>query len=230
MTEFTVVLHGLNIGESSKPRRRERERRRPAEVLPANLPPLGLTLEEVAAFIGVSPNKYARACAARANAAPRIIDGRRVHDRELAHAAFKRLPTRRTAAETPMTGERLARQQLGRTSTMPRKLPPFVECWRDRHGKVRAYYRRDRGAAHPVAQHHRLAGVQRRLSGCARRSTVGHDGGAPCDRRSGHHRGAGAELYAESGVSRSASDHEDRLCLYGLKRSGRSTDTGSSRR
>ena len=28
---------------------------------------------------------------------------------------------------------------------MPRKLPPFVECWRDRHGKVRAYYRRDRG-------------------------------------------------------------------------------------
>jgi integrase len=28
---------------------------------------------------------------------------------------------------------------------MPRKLPPFVECWRDRHGKIRAYYRRDRG-------------------------------------------------------------------------------------
>ena len=28
---------------------------------------------------------------------------------------------------------------------MPRKLPPFVECWRDRHGKMRAYYRRDHG-------------------------------------------------------------------------------------
>src|SRR4051812_32687819 len=28
---------------------------------------------------------------------------------------------------------------------MPRKRPPYVELWRDRHGKVRAYYRRDRG-------------------------------------------------------------------------------------
>ncbi|MCZ7643573.1 MAG: hypothetical protein M5U33_13920 [Pseudorhodoplanes sp.] len=28
---------------------------------------------------------------------------------------------------------------------MPRKLPPFVECWRDRHGKLRIYFRRARG-------------------------------------------------------------------------------------
>lgn len=28
---------------------------------------------------------------------------------------------------------------------MRRKLPPFVECWRDRHGKLRVYLRRDRG-------------------------------------------------------------------------------------
>lgn len=28
---------------------------------------------------------------------------------------------------------------------MPRKLPPFVECWRDRHGKVRVYFRRGKG-------------------------------------------------------------------------------------
>jgi hypothetical protein len=28
---------------------------------------------------------------------------------------------------------------------MRRKLPPFVECWRDRHGKLRVYFRRDRG-------------------------------------------------------------------------------------
>ena len=33
---------------------------------------------------------------------------------------------------------------------MPRKLPPFVECWRDRHGKVRAYYRRNRGPRIPL--------------------------------------------------------------------------------
>jgi enterobacteria phage integrase len=28
---------------------------------------------------------------------------------------------------------------------MRRKLPPFVECWRDRHGRLRVYFRRDRG-------------------------------------------------------------------------------------
>jgi integrase len=28
---------------------------------------------------------------------------------------------------------------------MPRKLPPNVECWRDRHGKLRVYFRRGKG-------------------------------------------------------------------------------------
>src|ERR1700722_17874187 len=29
--------------------------------------------------------------------------------------------------------------------SMPRKLPPFVERWRDRHGKIRVYFRKERG-------------------------------------------------------------------------------------
>jgi hypothetical protein len=29
--------------------------------------------------------------------------------------------------------------------SMPRKLPPFVECWRDRHGKLRVYFRKGKG-------------------------------------------------------------------------------------
>jgi enterobacteria phage integrase len=33
---------------------------------------------------------------------------------------------------------------------MPRKLPPFVECWRDRHGKLRIYFRRARGRRIPL--------------------------------------------------------------------------------
>jgi integrase len=28
---------------------------------------------------------------------------------------------------------------------MRRKLPPFIECWRDRHGKLRVYFRRNKG-------------------------------------------------------------------------------------
>ena len=33
---------------------------------------------------------------------------------------------------------------------MPRKLPPFVECWRDRHQKVRVYFRKGKGARIPL--------------------------------------------------------------------------------
>jgi enterobacteria phage integrase len=33
---------------------------------------------------------------------------------------------------------------------MRRKLPPFVECWRDRHGKLRVYFRRGRGRRIPL--------------------------------------------------------------------------------
>ena len=33
---------------------------------------------------------------------------------------------------------------------MPRKLPPFVECWRDRHSKLRVYFRKDRGRRIPL--------------------------------------------------------------------------------
>ena len=55
-----------------------------------------------------------------------------------------------------------------------RKRPPFVEFFRDRHGKLRAYYfRKDRRLPRiPLAECHRLAGVQPRLSGRARRSAV----------------------------------------------------------
>lgn len=33
---------------------------------------------------------------------------------------------------------------------MPRKRPPFVECWRDRHGQIRLYFRRGKGPRIPL--------------------------------------------------------------------------------
>ena len=53
-----ISFKDLVIGGSAQ-RPAPRPRKRPDNILPANLPPLGLTLEEVAAFVGVSPNKYA---------------------------------------------------------------------------------------------------------------------------------------------------------------------------
>jgi integrase len=34
--------------------------------------------------------------------------------------------------------------------SMPRKLPPHVECWRDRHGKIRVYFRKGKGPRVPL--------------------------------------------------------------------------------
>src|SRR5947209_878932 len=33
---------------------------------------------------------------------------------------------------------------------MPRTKPPFVEVWRDRHGRIRIYFRKDRGPRIPM--------------------------------------------------------------------------------
>jgi hypothetical protein len=33
---------------------------------------------------------------------------------------------------------------------MPRRLLPFTECWRDRHGKVRIYFRKEKGTRIPL--------------------------------------------------------------------------------
>jgi hypothetical protein len=49
----------------------------------------------------------------------------------------------------PLKATMLLVMKHGGTS-MPRKLPPFVECWRDRHGKVRVYYRKGRGRRIPL--------------------------------------------------------------------------------
>jgi hypothetical protein len=49
----------------------------------------------------------------------------------------------------PLKATMLSVMKHGVTS-MPRKLPPFVECWRDRHGKVRVYYRKGRGRRIPL--------------------------------------------------------------------------------
>ena len=52
---------------------------------------------------------------------------------------------------------------------MPRKLPPFVECWRDRHGTMRTYFRRAKGPRlplpGPIGSDAFLAAYQRALAG-----------------------------------------------------------------
>jgi hypothetical protein len=44
----------------------------------------------------------------------------------------------------------VARESEHVVTLMPRRCPPFVELWRDRHGKVRCYFRKDRGPRLPL--------------------------------------------------------------------------------
>ena len=47
------------------------------------------------------------------------------------------------------SGAAAAQMKVG-VMLMPRKRPPFVELWRDRHGKVRVYFRKEKGPRLPL--------------------------------------------------------------------------------
>ena len=69
--------------------------RRRAEISPMSLPPIGISREQAAAFIGVSATTFDKMVAARSMPEPRVPSpGRTVWDVDDLVAAFKRLPYR----------------------------------------------------------------------------------------------------------------------------------------
>ena len=60
--------------------------------LPPSLPPLGVSRETAAAYIGVSPAKFDQMVSDGRMPAPKRIDGRKVWDRRQLEAAFVALP------------------------------------------------------------------------------------------------------------------------------------------
>ena len=100
--EHKIHFQDLVIGGSAR-RPAPRPRKQPDNLLPANLPPIGGTLEQIAIYIGVSENKYVELVRRGLMPPPKIIDGRRVHDFEAARAAFKRLTTT-NGVGTPIAG------------------------------------------------------------------------------------------------------------------------------
>jgi excisionase family DNA binding protein len=65
--------------------------------LPPTLAPLGLAMDEAAAYIGVSPTKFQEMVADRRMPFPKRIDGRRVWSRPQLDKAFAALPDCRPA-------------------------------------------------------------------------------------------------------------------------------------
>jgi integrase len=51
----------------------------------------------------------------------------------------------RQSISCPAPGIKLRPPMKLGVTLMPRKRPPFVELWRDRHGKIRCYFRKERG-------------------------------------------------------------------------------------
>lgn len=63
------------------------------DVLPASLPPRGLSREEAAAYVGVGVTKFDAMVTDGRMPHPKKIDGRRVWDRHRLDSAFAALPT-----------------------------------------------------------------------------------------------------------------------------------------
>lgn len=62
------------------------------DILPSSLPPRGVSREEAARVIGVSPSKFDALVADGRMPKPKIIDGRRVWDTRALDLAFDALP------------------------------------------------------------------------------------------------------------------------------------------
>lgn len=74
------------------------------EILPANLPPRGLSREEAAAYIGIGATKFDEMVLDGRMPNPKRIDGRKVWDRLRLDSAFAALPTEGGEAADELDG------------------------------------------------------------------------------------------------------------------------------
>ncbi len=70
-------------------------------MLPISLPPRGLSREQAAIYVGVSPTKFDALVAEGLMPKPKMIGGRRVWDRLAIDAAFSALPDTDGNADHP---------------------------------------------------------------------------------------------------------------------------------
>ncbi|KAB1072172.1 helix-turn-helix transcriptional regulator [Methylobacterium planeticum] len=77
--------------------------RRLADLLPVSLPPRGLSREEAAAYIGVSPSLFDTMIRDRRMPPPKRINARTVWDRIRLDAAFAALPDESDGASRDVT-------------------------------------------------------------------------------------------------------------------------------
>src|SRR5215475_338779 len=93
----------------------------------------GLSRTEAALYVGIGVTKFDALVEQGRMPKPKRIDSRRIWDIFELDLAFDELQAR------------MVRQMRPGMTLMPRKLPPFVERWHDRHRRVRVYFRRGKG-------------------------------------------------------------------------------------
>lgn len=76
---------------------------RRGSILPVSLPPIGISREESAAYIGVGTTLFDEMVADGRMPPPRIINGRTVWDREEVYQAFKAIPARGMKIGSPLS-------------------------------------------------------------------------------------------------------------------------------
>ena len=75
------------------------------DILPASLPPIGLSRAEAAAYINVGTTLFDEMVSDARMPPPRVFNGRTVWDREEVYAAFKALPHRGGAPAKPASSD-----------------------------------------------------------------------------------------------------------------------------
>jgi predicted DNA-binding transcriptional regulator AlpA len=78
--------------------------KRGAAILPESLPPVGISREQAAAFIGIGESLFDRLVAARKMPEPRMVGGRLIWDVAEVATAFRAIP-HRSEPITPLDGD-----------------------------------------------------------------------------------------------------------------------------
>jgi hypothetical protein len=96
MRQLKSKIRTRLLGSSRAPQPggvRPRRSRIRSDILPASLPPRGLSREEAAAYIGVGATKFDQLVQRGDMPGPKRIDGRKVWDRRRLDSAFDALPS-----------------------------------------------------------------------------------------------------------------------------------------
>ena len=168
------------------------------QALPPTLAPRLICRDAAAAYVGVSPNTFDKMIADGLMPNPRRLTERRLAwDMRQLDAAIDRLPIDGDAdTDTDTTDD----HSWDDIDAQAKNKPVHIERWRDRHGKMRVYFRRDRRKGSPRIKLTGVFGSDEFHAAYARPCMVQDcDDSRPEDRATGQRHAGGTDRILQAG-------------------------------